>query len=44
MINDDNDGTRASDGRGAGKTKRRVDQVPRLQKHIDIQIQNDKNL
>ena len=32
MINDDNDGTRASDERGAGKTKRRVDQVPRLQK------------
>ena len=32
MINDDNDGTRASDGHGAGKTKRCVDQVPRLQK------------
>ena len=43
MINDDNDGTRASDGRGAGKTKRRVDQVRREQKkHIDIQIHNDK--
>ena len=37
MINDDNDGTRASDGRGAGKTKRRVDQVRSAQKaHIDI--------
>ena len=36
MINDDNDGTRASDGRGAGKTKRRVDQVPRLQKNTLI--------
>ena len=37
MINDDNDGTRASDGRGAGKTKRRDDQVRSAQKaHIDI--------
>ena len=36
MINDDNDGTRASDGRGAEKTKRRVDQVRREQKNTLI--------